>query len=61
MDLVSKCAAIVVVAAAMLVCQGCAVLAVADAAVTTAAVVVKTGVKVTGAVAGVAIDAVTPD
>ncbi len=37
--------------------SGCAVVAVADAVVTTAAVVVKTGVKATGAV----IDAVIPD
>ena len=42
---------------AMLLCSGCAVIAVADAVVTTAAVVVKTGVKVTGAV----VDAVIPD
>ncbi len=38
-------------------CSGCAVVAVADAVVTTAAVVVKTGVKATGAVVG----AVIPD
>lgn len=38
-------------------CSGCAVIAVADAVVTTAAVVVKTGVKATGAV----INAVIPD
>ena len=38
-------------AAAALLCQGCAVVAVADAAVT----------KVTGAVAGAAINVVTPD
>ena len=50
-----------VLAMAATLCQGCAVVAVADAAVTTAAVVVKTGVKATGAVVGVAIDAVTPD
>lgn len=37
--------------------SGCAVIAVADAAVTTAAVVVKTGASVTGA----AIDMVIPD
>ncbi len=37
--------------------QGCMVIAVADAAVTTAATVAKTGVKATGAV----IDAVIPD
>ncbi|BDT70213.1 hypothetical protein os1_44060 [Comamonadaceae bacterium OS-1] len=40
-----------------LACSGCAVVAVADAVVTTAAVVVKTGVKATGAV----INAVIPD
>jgi hypothetical protein len=39
------------------VASGCAVIAVADAVVTTAAVVVKTGVKATGAVIG----AVIPD
>lgn len=38
-------------------CSGCAVVAVGDAVVTTAAVVVKTGVKATGAVIG----AVIPD
>ena len=38
-------------------CSGCAVVAVADAVVTTGAVVVKTGVKATGAVIG----AVIPD
>ncbi|MBK7053239.1 MAG: hypothetical protein IPH54_22735 [Rhodoferax sp.] len=37
-------------------CPGCAVVAVADAAVTTVAVVVKTGGRRAGAVAGVAID-----
>jgi hypothetical protein len=37
--------------------QGCMVLAVADAAVSTAATVVKVGVKATGAV----VDAVIPD
>lgn len=41
----------------VLICSGCAVVAVADAVVTTAAVVVKTGVQVTGAVIG----AVIPD
>ena len=41
----------------LLLCGGCAVVAVADAVVTTAAVVVKTGVKATGAV----LDAVIPD
>ena len=45
------------VAVAVLLCSGCAVLAVADAVITTAAVVVKTGVKATGAVIG----AVIPD
>ena len=40
-----------------LMCSGCAVVAVADAVVTTAAVVVKTGVKATGAIIG----AVLPD
>ncbi len=38
-------------------CSGCAVVAVGDAVVTTAAVVVTTGVKATGAVIG----AVIPD
>jgi len=38
-------------------CSGCAVLAVADAVVTSGAVVIKTGVKAAGAVAG----AVLPD
>ena len=42
---------------AALLCSGCAVVAVASAAVTVAATVVKTGVKATGAV----IDAVIPD
>lgn len=42
---------------AMLLCSGCAVVAVADAAVTVAATVVKTGVKAAGAVIG----AVIPD
>jgi hypothetical protein len=40
-----------------LLCSGCAVVAVADAVVTTTAVVVKTGVQATGAVIG----AVLPD
>ena len=44
-------------AGAALLCSGCAVVAVADAVVTTTAVVVKTGVKATGAV----VDAVLPD
>lgn len=45
--------------AVLLLClsTGCAVVAVADAVVTTTAVVVKTGVKATGAVVG----AVIPD
>ena len=42
---------------AALWCSGCAVVAVADAVVTTTAVVVKTGVKAAGAV----VDAVIPD
>lgn len=46
-----------VAAAVVLMCSGCAVVAVADAVVTVAATVVKTGVKATGAV----IDAVIPD
>ena len=45
------------VAVVVLACSGCAVVAVADAVITTAAVVVKTGVKATGAVIG----AVIPD
>lgn len=56
-----KCAIDVLVKAgavtALLLCSGCAVVAVADAAVSIAATVVKTGVKATGAV----IDAVIPD
>ena len=52
-----KSAAIAMLAVTLLLCSGCAVVAVADAVVTTAAVVVKTGVKVTGAVIG----AVIPD
>ena len=47
----------IVVAVAVLACSGCAVVAVADAVITAAAVVVKTGVKATGAVIG----AVIPD
>lgn len=50
-------AAMAAVALTVLMCSGCAVVAVADAAVTVAATVVKTGVKVTGAVVG----AVIPD
>ena len=45
------------IAGAVLGCSGCAVLAVADLAVTAGATVVKTAVKATGAV----IDAVIPD
>jgi len=43
--------------AAVLLCSGCAVVAVADAAVTVVATVVTTGVKATGAV----VNAVIPD
>jgi len=43
-------------ALAVMLCSGCAVVAVADAVVTVAATVVTTGVKATGAV----IDAVIP-
>ncbi|MBK5206936.1 MAG: hypothetical protein JJD98_16505 [Polaromonas sp.] len=50
-------AAKAMVALAVLMCSGCAVVAVADAAVTVAATVIKTGVQVTGAVVG----AVIPD
>lgn len=50
-------AAMTLGALALLLCSGCAVVAVADAAVTVVAVVVKTGVKATGAVIG----AVIPD
>ena len=57
---VIKSAVMAVACATTVLSQGCAVVAVADAAVTTVAVVVKTGVKATGAVAGVAIDVVTP-
>lgn len=45
------------VAMTVLLCSGCAVVAVADAVVVVAATVVKTGVKATGAVIG----AVIPD
>ncbi|WP_295958650.1 hypothetical protein [Rhodoferax sp.] len=48
---------LVLVACVAWVCSGCAVIAVADAVVTTGAVIVKTGVKATGAVVG----AVLPD
>ncbi|WP_394755697.1 hypothetical protein [Rhodoferax sp.] len=47
----------VVLAISVLMCSGCAVVAVADAVVTVAATVVTTGVKATGAV----INAVIPD
>ncbi len=47
----------VVVVIAVLMCSGCAVVAVADAVVTVAATVVTTGVQATGAVIG----AVIPD
>jgi hypothetical protein len=50
-------AAKAMVALAVLMCSGCAVVAVADAAVTVAATVVKTGVQVTGAAVG----AIIPD
>lgn len=53
MDVLSKAGAVT----ALLLCSSCAVVAVADAAVSVAATVVKTGVKATGAV----IDAVIPD
>ena len=52
---VVKSAAMAAVTLIVLFCSGCAVVAVADAVVTTAAVVVKTGVKATGAVVGVLI------
>ena len=52
-----KSVAIAMLAVTLLLCSGCAVVAVADAVITTAAVVVKTGVKATGAVIG----AVIPD
>ncbi len=48
---------ITLMAMGALLSQGCMVMAVADAAVTTAATVVKVGVKATGAVVG----AVIPD
>ena len=47
----------ILIFAAAAICSGCAVVAVADAVVTTGAVVVKTGVKAAGAVVG----AVLPD
>ncbi|HEY5580534.1 MAG TPA: hypothetical protein VIK56_05125 [Rhodoferax sp.] len=47
----------VVIVITVLMCSGCAVVAVADAVVTVAATVVSTGVKATGAVIG----AVIPD
>ncbi len=57
MNRVFEAAAMSLLIVAPLMCSGCAVVAVADAAVTTVAVVVKTGVKATGAV----LDAVIPD
>lgn len=45
----------VVVVIAVLMCSGCAVVAVADAVVTVAATVVTTGAKATGAVIGAVI------
>ena len=54
---IGRSAVMACVALALLASSGCAVVAVADAVVTTAAVVIKTGVKATGAV----IDAVIPD
>jgi hypothetical protein len=57
MKRVLELAATAASAVALLICSGCAVVAVADAVVTTAAVVVKTGVKATGAV----LNAVIPD
>jgi hypothetical protein len=52
-DAVEKAVVVIIV----LMCSGCAVVAVADAVVTVAATVVTTGVKATGAVIG----AVIPD
>ena len=46
---------------ATLALQGCAVVAVAGAAVSVTAAVVSTGVKVTGKVIEKTIDAITPD
>ncbi len=57
MSVIGRSAVVVCIALALLPSSGCAVVAVADAVVTTVAVVVKTGVKATGAV----IDAVIPD
>ena len=57
MNLFLRRSALVGAALVGLLCSGCAVVAVADAVVTTTAVVVKTGVKATGAV----VDAVLPD
>jgi ABC-type Na+ transport system ATPase subunit NatA len=54
---IGRSAALLLLAITLLPISGCAVVAVADAVVTTAAVVVKTGVKATGAVIG----AVLPD
>jgi hypothetical protein len=52
-SVIAKTASVV----AVLLCSGCAVVAVADAAVTVVATVVATGVKATGAV----VNAVIPD
>jgi hypothetical protein len=52
-SVIAKTASVV----AVLLCSGCAVVAVADAAVTVVATVVTTGVKATGAV----VNAVIPD
>jgi hypothetical protein len=57
MSAILKSAATALAVATVLMISGCAVVAVADAVVTTAAVVVKTGVKATGAV----VNAVIPD
>lgn len=57
MNRVFEPVAMALAAAVLLLCSGCAVVAVADAVITTAAVVVSTGVKATGAV----INAVIPD
>ncbi len=52
----SAIAAVALAVITISLCSGCAVVAVADAVVTTGAVIVKTGVKATGAV----INAVIP-
>lgn len=57
MSAILKSATVALAVTTVLMSSGCAVIAVADAVVTTAAVVVKTGVKATGAVVG----AVIPD